>query len=489
VSVDPGATVPLHRQVYADLRNAIVRGRLAPGTQIPATRLLASELGLSRTTIASAMDQLRAEGYVVGRERAGTFVAAEIPDRTLVVAAKRRLPLGTPAAAAVQPSPRGKRYETLTMPRAPWDDPRPFRPGTPAADAFPTALWLKLTARAWRRPPRDLGRVLTYGDPRGYAPLRRAIASYIGAARATSCTPEQVIVVSGSQQGLALAALVLIDRGDAVWMEDPGYLGARRAFQAADAELVPVPVDDDGFQVDEAKRRAPEARLAYVTPSHQYPLGVTLSAARRLQLLAWARERAAWIVEDDYDSEFRYAGRPLACLQGLEPDARVIYVGTFSKTLFPALRLGYLIVPDALVDAFTAARAAIDRHSPSIEQAVLADFIAEGHLTRHVRRMRALYAERRDLLVDTITRGPLAEWIRIRPSEAGMHLVGDLRRSRPRDAELARTALDAGIELAPLSRFTIEPTARGAVVLGYAAFSAPLIRRAADHLARVLTAR
>jgi GntR family transcriptional regulator/MocR family aminotransferase len=348
----------------------------------------------------------------------------------------------------------------------------------PALEEFPRALWARLTARRWRRPP-----VLGYGDVSGFAPLREAIAQYVRAGRGARCTADQVIVVSGSQQGVDLAARVLLDPDDTVWMEDPGYAGARTALLASGARLEPVPVDGDGLVVDAGRARAPRARMAYVSPSHQFPMGVTMSAGRRLALLRWAAQAGAWVVEDDYDSEFRYDARPLACLQGMDEAGRVVYVGTFSKTLVPAIRLGYLVVPDSLIDAFRAARAAADRHSPTVDQAVLADFLAEGHFGRHVRRMRKLYAERQDALIEAIV---AAGWpAEEAPSAAGMHLVAWLADGM-NDEEASERAAAAGVEAAPLSRYAARRPPRGGLLLGWAGYPPAAIREAADRLARAV---
>jgi len=325
---------------------------------------------------------------------------------------------------------------------------------------------------------------LEYGDPAGYAPLRDAIAEYVRVARGARCLAGQVIVTGGSQQGVDLAARVLLDPGDAVWMEDPGYTGARTALLAAGARLVPVPVDADGLAVDQAERMAPDARMAYASPSHQFPLGVTMSAGRRLALLRWAARAGAWVLEDDYDSEFRYDARPLASLQGMDEEGRVIYVGTFSKTLFPALRLGYLIVPPELVEAFRAARAVSDRHSPTMDQAVLADFLAGGHFARHVRRMRRLYAERQDVLVDAVRRG-LGDRLRVVPSAAGMHLVGWLEHGQD-DAEVSARAAALGVEAAPLSRYAMKRPERGGLLLGWAGYAPEAIREGVERLGAAL---
>ena len=478
VHVDGADGAALHRQIYDSLRGAILGGRLAPGARVPATRALASELGVSRNTVTAAVDQLRAEGYVEARTRSGTFVAPTLPDATLRAARGRRASLGTSPAPRL--SARGEAIAALRIAPAERDvPPRAFRTGMPALDAFPWTLWSRLTGRRLRGAMTSLG---NYGPAGGNAALRAAIAEFVAAARGAACAPEQVIVTSGAQQGLDLAARLLVAPGDAVWHEDPGYLGARAAFAAAGARVVAVPVDDEGLVVAEGVRRAPDARVVYVTPSHQYPTGVVMSAARRLEVLRWAAGAGAWVLEDDYDSEYRYASRPLACLQGLDDGARVIYVGTFSKTMFPALRLGYLVVPPALVDAFAAARAVADRHSPGVDQAVLADFIVDGHFARHVRRMRVLYAERRDALLAAAAD---VDGLRIERADAGMHVVGWLRDGASDRAVSAR-ALAAGVEAPPLSAYALETPPRPGLVLGYAGFTPRAIRAGVRALARAV---
>jgi GntR family transcriptional regulator/MocR family aminotransferase len=358
---------------------------------------------------------------------------------------------------------------------------RAFRPDIPALDAFPVALWTRVAARRLRRLEPDL---LARGDPRGFRPLREEIATYLGAARGVRCEADQIIVVAGSQQGLDLVARLCLDPGDAVWTEDPGYPGARRAFEAAGANVVSVPVDGDGLDVSAAMARAPAARLAFVTPAHQAPLGVAMSITRRLALLDWAAATGAWVLEDDYDSEYRYAGRPLPALQGLDETGRVIYLGTFSKVLFPSLRLGFLVVPPALVDAFAVARAAIDRHAPLMEQAVVADFMAAGHFARHVRRMRTLYAERQAALIQAAER-ELSDVLDVAPKDAGLQLVGWLR-DHADDRAAAAAAHEAGIETVNLSAYARATTPRPGLILGYAAFTPTRIRTAAARLGHAL---
>jgi GntR family transcriptional regulator/MocR family aminotransferase len=481
IDVDHASAVPLYRQLYSALRTAILTGRLRSGTRLPATRSLASEYGISRNTVLNAYGQLLAEGYVEGEVGSGTYVARTLPDELLSArVCAPHAPQQTHVRRTL--SQRGALLTTTRVPtpRFPGEL-KAFRPGVPALDVFPFELWSRLVARRWRRPQRSL---LGYGDPAGYRPLREAIATYLGEARAVRCDPEQVIVVAGSQQALDLAARMLLDVGDAAWIEDPGYLGARGALLGAGAQLVPVPVDDEGLDVAAGTARNSEARLIYVSPSHQYPYGMTMSLPRRLALLEWASHAGAWVLEDDYDSEYRYAGRPLAALQGLDREGRVIYLGTFSKVLFPALRLGYMVVPADLVEAFVAARALCDRHSPSLDQVALAEFIADGHFARHIRRMRALYAERQAILVAAAAQD-LDGVLDVPAAEAGMHLVGWLPEGG--DDVLASHQLAAhGVEAPPLSLYSLTGLQRGGLLLGYTAVGEKGIREGVRRMARAL---
>jgi GntR family transcriptional regulator/MocR family aminotransferase len=330
-------------------------------------------------------------------------------------------------------------------------------------------------------------------DAAGERPLREAIASYLITARGARCTADQVLVMNGAQQALHLIAQVLLDPGEAAWIENPGYDGARIALEAVGARLVPVPVDNEGLDVAAGEQAARNARLAYVTPSHQFPLGVLMSASRRLQLLAWARRTNAWVIEDDYDSEFRYGSRPLPCLQGLDAEAaqgeasgRVLYVGTFSKTLVPGLRLGYLVVPDSLVDVFRAARSVTDRHTSTPDQGVLADFIGEGHYVRHIRQVRSLCGERQAALI-AAGRSMLSGLLILAPDPAGLHLVGRLREGLD-DRTAVGLAAEERLRVSPLSRYWIgeRKNGPGLLFLGYAGFTAPQIRAGVEALRRAL---
>lgn len=482
---------PQHRQLADGLRALVQGGTLAPGAALPSARALAAQLGLSRTTVDQALTQLKAEGYLEGRARAATVVAPTLPEaylRASTVAMPAAHERATPArsrAGARAPRPaRRLRHAWPEDPTASRDVAAPVLPfmtGTPLADRRFRDELARRAAHLWRHAPRGL---LHYGDPAGYRPLREAIALHVAAVRGVRATADQVIVTHGAQQALVLAAQLALDPGDAAWIEEPGYLGARAALAHAGAVLVPQRVDGQGLDVERAVARAPRARLAYVTPSHQYPLGGTLPAARRYALLAWARRAGAWILEDDYDSEYRYATAPLPALQGLDPDGRVLYVGTFSKTLVPALRLGYLIVPPVLAAAARRARAVSDRNAPTIEQALVAGMLEDGSYARHVRRMRLLYAERQAALLAALT-ADAAPWLTVAPADAGLHLVGWLPRGVP-DRAVATAAAAAGLEVPVLSRLTLARAERGALLLGYAAFTPARLRAASARLAEVL---
>ncbi len=459
------AAAPLARQLEDGLRGAILAGDLPPGARLPSTRALAARLAVSRTTVVAAFDRLLAEGYLTGRVGSGTYVARAI-------VRPRSAP---PAAAGL--SRRGAVIARTRVAGGRGEGPPvPFRTGVPALERFPADVWSAL-ADARLRGMSTLA--AGYPDPAGHPALRAAISAYLTAERSVRCAPDQVVIVNGSQQAIDVAARVLLDPGDAALVEDPGYPGARAALVAAGARIVPQPVDQEGMVVPRGR-----ARLVYVTPSHQYPLGVTMSLPRRLALLDWAAAAGAFVLEDDYDSEFRYSGRPLAALQGLDAAGRVIYIGTFSKVLFPALRIGYLVAPSALVPAFTAAVALAGRGSPPAPQAVLADFMTQGHFGRHIRRTRQLYAERQAALV-AASRQQFGGLLDIGPAPAGMHLLGWLPAGADDRAAAARAAA-AGVEAIPLTALAAAPQARGALILGYTGFDAAAIaagvRRQADAL-------
>jgi GntR family transcriptional regulator / MocR family aminotransferase len=477
---------PLHRKLYEALRRAILSGQFGARSRLPSTRSLASQLGVSRMTVVNAYEQLLSEGYIEGKTGSGTYVAPALPEQLFHT--DRAVPHGREEAGACPArslSRRGKwltRADAVSLCERTGESFQAFGHGLPAFDEFPFGVWSRQAARRLRRPPREL---LAYGDPAGYGPLRESIAAHLRSARAVRCETDQVLIVDGAQQALDLAARVLLDRGDVAWVENPCYLGTRGAFLSAGAKVVPVPVDEEGFNLPAALRRDRRARLVYVTPSHQFPLGVTMSLPRRLALLGWADKSGAWIVEDDYNSEYRYGGRPLASLQGLDKAGRVIYVGSFSKTIFPSLRLGCMVVPHNLIDVFAGARSIMDRHSSTIDQAVLTDFIAEGHFARHVRRMRVLYEERQGVLVAAAER-ELSGLLDVPPAEAGMHLIGWLPEGVD-DRAASERAARRRVRAMPLSAYSLEPLPRGGLVLGYTSLNNRQIRDGVRRLARALS--
>ena len=474
--LDRTAATPLFRQLYAQLKEAILRGDLAPGMQLPPTRAFGERLGLSRQTILNAYDQLMAEGYLSGTVGRGTFVSTQL-----------QAPPPAPSRAPMRPlSARGLAHATaMGGTRYHEGKLRAFRVSMPGLDLFPFDVWSRLEARRWRHPDHHMG----YSDPAGFAPLRELLCVYLRTARGVNCTPEQIIVTSGSQQALYLLSMILLAPGDAVWVESPGYQGASAPMFAAGARVCTVPVDEEGMDVAYGARHYPDAKLVFATPSHQLPLGTTMSLQRRLALLRWASARRAWIIEDDYDSEYRYTGPPLASLQSLDRDDCTVYVGTLSKVLFPGLRLGYIVAPKALAEPIVRAKAVLDRHNAIVPQMVLADFIAGGHFGRHIKRTREAYAERRQALLDGIDRY-LTDQLICGPSDAGLDLCVHFR-ARLDEAAVTRAAFDAGIEVRPLSYYrnreaTPACDVAPGLVLGFAAVTPDEIRRSTRVLAKVI---
>ncbi len=492
VDLDPAAAAPLYEQLYLELRRQILDGRLPKGARLSSTRQLAGHLAISRFTVVTALERLIAEGYLETRAGSGTFVTQTLPD-DLVAAAppRRRVGAGAGASVAGVLSNRGARLSSvrITGPRP--DEPRAFQARRAPLDIFPVRAWSAIVRGLWRRGSYSY---LEYGDPAGYSPLREAIAAHIQATRAVQCDPRQIIITNGSQQAFDLLFRILLDPGDRAWIEEPGYLDVRGALLAAGAELVPVPVDAAGIDVEEGIRRAPRARLAVVSPSHQYPAGVTLSATRRLELLNWARATGSWIIEDDYDSYFRYSGRSMSALQGMERGSpqrsHVIYVGTFSKTVFPSLRLGFCVVPDSLVDTLVNARAVADRNSTIIDQAALAEFITKGQYERHLRRMRVICEERYYAMRHHFGR-VFGDRLLLSSVSAGTHLLAHFNHgARREDPELAvrvsTLAAEDGLVVFPLSRYCLTAPAADALVLGFGGLSPRRIASGAEKLAATI---
>lgn len=481
IAVDRDAGQPLQRQLYDKIGGLILNGRLTSGTLLPSSRALARDLGVSRNTVIAAYEQLAAEGFTEAAIGSGTTVASTLPElapRTAAVPADRN---ETPRRRGL--SRRGATIAAaMRRPTAPH---RPFTPGLPDVSGFPFDVWARLLVRTWRRPKPEL---LAHGEAAGYLPLRRAIADYLVAVRGVRCTAAQVVIVAGAQQGIDLAARVLLDPDDGVWVEDPGYTGVRTALIGAGARVMPVPIDAEGIDLSAGERLGAAPRLACVTPSHHFPLGVTMSLARRLALLDWAGRHDAWILEDDYNSELRYAGPPLAPLQSLDRSGRVIYVGSFSKVMFPSLRIGYLVAPPDLVEPICQARAALDDHPASAVQPVLADFITEGHFASHVRRMRRRYAARQAAMLAAAGRH-LDGLLTLKPTEAGLHLIADLApglAARCDDEQAAARAAAAGLTVVPLSTaYWRSPKAQG-LLLGFASVAENEMEAVVKRLAEAL---
>lgn len=472
---------PMYQQLYQYLRGAILEGRLRPGQRLPATRHLAKELGVSRNTVMLAFDDLFSEGYLKGKTGSGTFVTETLPDQMLYAQGNDRRS-GEDGEFEHCFSQRGQVIADIPINciNGP-DDIIPFQHGVPGIFEFPYDIWSRLANRRLRNyHAMDLG----YSSAAGYPPLREAIADYLRTFRALRCEADQIVIVNGTQQSLNLLSRLLLDPGDSAWVEDPGYIGTYRAMIGAGVNIVPIPIDEDGLDVAYGKTLKSKAKLVYVTPSHQYPLGVTMSVCRRIELLEWANENNAWIIEDDYDSEYRYCGRPLSSLQGLDIHGRVIYLGTFSKVLFPSLRLGYMVVPRDMATGFIAAKTVIDRQNPTFEQAVLTDFITEGHFGRHIRRMRMLYQERQEILIDAV-RQHLDGRISVNPADAGMHMVGWLPEGA-NDRAIAARLRAAGVLVTSLSDYTLKQKMRPGLVMGYTAYNKKQICAAVKKMAAIL---
>ena len=482
---DKNSDVPLYRQIHEAMRRAILNGEFESGKRLPATRLLATQLGVSRTTVINAYEQLFAEGYLEGKTGAGTFVAACLPEDFLQTPrVERRENKAEILSRKLNFSDFGKNISKESLEILHSHQPSsyvPFRHGQPAIDKFPFDVWTKIANKCYYSPRREM---FGYGEPAGFYPLREAIAAHLESARGVNCTPEQVIITGGAQQAFDLIGRIFLEPESEVWIENPCHRGAKTSFQSFGAKIVPVSVDKDGFDLSAALRQSHNARLVYVTPSHQFPLGLTMSLPRRLALLEWAKKAEAWIIEDDYDSEYRYAGRPLASLQGLDQNGRVIYIGTFSKTIFPALRLGCLVVPPDLIEIFTAVRALGGTHSPFVDQAILAEFIAEGHFARHIRRMRSLYEKRQQILIEEVEK-QLAGFLEITKAAAGMHLIGWLPEGIS-DQRIAEKAAANKLNFAPVSSYFVKSPQRGGLLLGYTAFNEKQIKRGVEKLAKIL---
>src|SRR5258708_2013506 len=480
IRVDRRAREPLHRQIYNAYRTAIVDRALRPKEQVPSTRTLASELGVSRIPVLNAYAQLLAEGYFETHAGVGTVVSSMLPDQVA-------LPQRSPASPELPRGPRLISRDCSLLPSVqnvlPWLGGRwgAFSLGQPALDQFPVKIWSRLVARQCRNLRLAS---MHYSDPMGSRDLREAIATYVRTARGVRCEAEQIMIVSGSQQALEISTRVLLDRGGRVWVEEPGYRFARYVFNLNGCEVVPVPVDGEGLNVAAGISRCRNARAVLVTPSHQYPLGVTMSASRRLQLLEWSHRSGSWIIEDDYDSEYRYESMPIASLQGLDRGSGVIYIGTVSNVLFPSLQLGHVVIPPDLIERFLTVRLTLDIGPPTFFQAVLADFIREGHFSRHIRRMRLLYRDRRSALLESLKKD-LEVDVDVTGEQAGLHLSITLPRGF-NDHEIAERALQQRLSVAPLSASYQERPSPQGFILGFSNTPSEEIPRAVRKLRDIL---
>jgi GntR family transcriptional regulator / MocR family aminotransferase len=479
VQLDRTAATPLYRQMYQGLRQAILNRQLEPGVCLPSSRDLASMLEVSRNTVLNAFDLLIAEGYLEPREGSGTYVSARLFGDTKAAT--------TPAVGKRALSQRGERYRRIAAfgsgdaLQARFNPDAAFLMGMPDLEAFPYRLWARLTAQHARALSR---RHFSGQNSAGYRPLQEAVTAYLTTARGVRCTPEQVFITAGAQEAIHLVVNALLDPGDEIWFEDPGYMLASGAIYASGAKTVYVPVDEEGIDVDAGIRLSPGARMAYVTPSHQFPTGVTMTLTRRFKLLDWAQSADAWIIEDDYDSEYRYHSPPLASLQGLDEQQRVLYVGTFSKVLFPSLRLGYLVAPPDLIDVFRAARMMMNMHPPILSQIVVAEFMIEGHFTRHIRRMRQRYAEKHDLLLEA-ARQYLGDRLRFEAVDAGLHVAGWLPPGSD-DVKAMQRARAHDVSVLPVSRLSGNAAPRQGLVLGFGGVPLAQIRAGIQRLAQAL---
>jgi GntR family transcriptional regulator/MocR family aminotransferase len=475
ISINRQDSYGLIIQICTHLRELILSGSLKAGGRLPSTRTLASELSVARTTIVECFERLAAEGLIETRVGAGTYVSQALKNERPVVPAQKPVISEKSARLAQSMTSASSRF----VPRLVHEQ-RPFTTATPAYDAFPMAQWARLSSKHWREARKD---VLGYPEPYGHAALRMAIADHLRVNRGIKCDWRQIFIVAGAQQAFQLIASTLIDPGDKVWFEDPGAIGARNSFVVSGADLVPVRVDDGGLDVDYALEMAPDFRLAFVTPSHQQPLGVNMSLERRIALLAAAQNSGAWIIEDDWDGEFCFSGLPLPTLQSMDQGGRVIYVGSFSKSLFPSLRLGFILAPLALTEHFQTSLEAFLPGVPTAIQAIVSDFIIEGHFATHIRRMRKAYHERYQALYDGV-QAHLADFLEIMPTNTGMHTAAFLKRGLKAE-KVAKRAAECGLTLTPLGRFCIVPYDRQGFALGFSGFSTPQIETAVRLLKSV----
>jgi GntR family transcriptional regulator / MocR family aminotransferase len=488
VVLDSHSNVPLHRQLYEEIRRAILSGRLLRGKRVPSTRSLSESLGISRATVTLAYEYLLSEGYLQSSAGSGTYVCRQLPESLMrtpdIKDGKRRASLEIEKPKRL--SRRLSKYGSYLKER-PWvdyaeDEPEiQFSFGRPDLEQFPVKTWFQIAGQVYKK--QEMTLLDNPSNSQGYLPLRESIATHLSKSRAVNCSPAQIIIVNGSQQGIDLVTRCIVDRGDLVGIEDPGYIGAKKAFEVAGAQLVGIPVDASGVVIDRLKDVSTAGmKLLYCTPSHQFPTGVVLPLPRRLELLNWALKNGTYLIEDDYDSEYRYSGRPVPSLAGLDHSESVIYIGTFSKVLLPALRLGYLVVPPGLIDVFKRAKFLTDRHSPLIQQQILAEFIKTGHYERHIRRMRVLYEQRRKVITAALSR-EFDKNVEILGENAGINILVRLH-ERMDDELFIKNARELGVGLVRTNQFYLTRPPAHEFLLNYAALSNEMIEEGISRLAR-----
>jgi GntR family transcriptional regulator/MocR family aminotransferase len=496
LNLNPGLEMPMHRQIYEEIRGAILSGRLPAKHKMPSTRQLSQTLGVSRATVTMSYEYLLSEGYLQAYTGSGTYVSRELPEDLLHVdqevmeeqlEASPALPEGNVKHKRL--STFGRTLASEDMPRLDQDPNIRFDVGRPDMDHFPMRLWTQLTVKHANN--KNLSLLDHASRSTGFRPLREALAEYLNSARALTCSAEQIVIVNGSQQGIDLVTRVLVDKDDYVGIEEPGYIGAQKSFRAQSAKLVPITVDNFGLKVDEVKKgfdkNSPQQlKLVYVTPSHQYPTGVVMSLPRRLELLKWASRTGTYIVEDDYDSEFRYKGRPIPALGGLDKTNSVIYIGTFSKMLLPALRLGYMVVPEDLIDVFAHAKWLCDRHSPLLQQQVLAEFIAAGHLERHIRKMRGIYEQRRKFFIQHL-KETFGSRVTIHGDNAGINVLVRFDTTCS-DEEIVSKALERGVGLSSTRQYYLGEHRPGEYHLNYGGLNENRLMEGISVLAEIVLA-
>lgn len=473
------SAIPLYQQLTAKIRNAVLEGRLKPKQKLPSSRSLAKSLTISRSTVTLCYEQLESEGYLITKMGSGTYVCHQIPDQWL-----KSQPIEPVTNKAIA-NPLSNFAQNLNainrLSIAEPDLEISFRYGNPAHKYFPIHEWRKLMTRHCQNSPELLN---YFADAAGYFPLRQEIANYLGRSRAVHCTPEQVIITNGSQQALDLIARLLLDPGNWIAVEEPGYLGARCCFQGQFAQIQPIKVNSVGLDVEELNNCQQDFKLVYVTPSHQFPTGVTMSLSQRIALLQWAEKTNTFIIEDDYDSEYRYRSQPIPALQGMDRAGSVIYIGTFSKILFPSLRIGYLVVPVNLIPIFSKAKWLCDRFCPILEQYALTDWIRLGHFERHIRRMRQLYNLRRQALITAFDQY-FGDRVTILGENAGIHLMAKINTALP-DQAITEIAAAAGIGLISARGYYLQPQHQGEFVFGYGQLEIAEINRGIFKLSQIL---